>query len=128
MDRHDDGPEDAAPEMVDPIVLEDRRARFEAYRPVSLPGGLGWERGMDPEYLSDVVTFWARSYNPHPPTACGPQSDGGIVEQGPGRAQLPALLHPAAKPHREGGFACKVGLEHSRAPLIGIGYCVGGRQ
>jgi pimeloyl-ACP methyl ester carboxylesterase len=53
----------AAPEAVAQDVVDDLRARLRAFRPVPLPGGWGWRRGVDPEYLADLVTYWAHSYD-----------------------------------------------------------------
>jgi pimeloyl-ACP methyl ester carboxylesterase len=53
----------AAPETVAQDVLDDLRARLRAYRPVPLPPGQGWRRGVDPDYLVDLVTYWAHSYD-----------------------------------------------------------------
>ena len=52
-----------APEPVAQDVLDDLRARLRAFRQVPLPGGWGWRRGVDPEYLADLVGYWAHSYD-----------------------------------------------------------------
>ncbi len=54
---------EAAPPVVTDAVLTDLRARLRAYRPVVLPPGLGWSRGVDPGYLADLVEWWAGSYD-----------------------------------------------------------------
>jgi hypothetical protein len=53
----------AAPEATTQEVVDDLRARLRAYRPVPLPGGWGWRRGVAPEYLADLVAYWADSYD-----------------------------------------------------------------
>ncbi|GAA0803035.1 epoxide hydrolase family protein [Spirilliplanes yamanashiensis] len=53
----------AAPQATAPHVLDDLRARLRAFRPVPLPGGLGWRRGVDPDYLADLVGHWAHAYD-----------------------------------------------------------------
>jgi len=53
----------AAPAATTQDVLDDLRRRLLAYRPVPLPGGWGWQRGVDPEYLADLVRYWAHSYD-----------------------------------------------------------------
>src|SRR3954465_1040812 len=52
-----------APEAATPDIIDDLRARLRAFRPVPLPGGTGWQRGVDPEYLADLVAYWADSYD-----------------------------------------------------------------
>ncbi|GGP34040.1 epoxide hydrolase family protein [Saccharothrix coeruleofusca] len=53
----------AAPETVPQPVLEDLRARLRAYRRVALPPGFGWERGVDGDFLAELVTYWAEHYD-----------------------------------------------------------------
>jgi pimeloyl-ACP methyl ester carboxylesterase len=53
----------ATPAPVDRLVLDDLRRRLRAFRPVLLPRGVGWDRGMDADYLSEVVRYWAESYD-----------------------------------------------------------------
>lgn len=57
------GPLHDAPEPVDEDVLADLRARLRATRrvPVVPPaaGGPGWSRGVDPQWLSGLLTDWA---------------------------------------------------------------------
>jgi pimeloyl-ACP methyl ester carboxylesterase len=48
---------------VDQAVLDDLRGRLRATRRAALPGGLGWERGTDPEYLAELVGYWAEAYD-----------------------------------------------------------------
>jgi pimeloyl-ACP methyl ester carboxylesterase len=44
-------------------VLDDLRHRLSTYRRVALPAGFGWERGVDGDYLADLIGYWADSYN-----------------------------------------------------------------
>ena len=55
-----------APEATTEDVLDDLRARLRAFRPVPVPGGQGWRRGVDPAYLADLVAYWADSYDWRP--------------------------------------------------------------
>lgn len=52
-----------APEAVTQSVLDDLRDRLLAYRRVALPRGFGWERGVDGDYLADLIDYWAHSYD-----------------------------------------------------------------
>ncbi|MHC3474988.1 epoxide hydrolase family protein [Streptomyces sp. 7R007] len=52
-----------APPAVEPAVLDDLRSRLRAYRRLDLPHGFGWERGVDADYLSELVGYWADSYD-----------------------------------------------------------------
>lgn len=52
-----------SPEPVAQAVLDDLRARLLAYRRVDLPSGFGWERGVDGDYLAELLDYWASSYN-----------------------------------------------------------------
>lgn len=52
-----------APQPVSQPVLDDLRNRLSAYRRVDLPVGFGWERGVDGDYLADLVDYWAHSYD-----------------------------------------------------------------
>ncbi|MFL6126189.1 epoxide hydrolase family protein [Actinophytocola sp.] len=54
---------DAAPEAVRAPVLEDLRARLRAYRRVALPPGFGWERGVDGDFLAELIAYWAEHYD-----------------------------------------------------------------
>jgi pimeloyl-ACP methyl ester carboxylesterase len=54
---------DAVPEAVATPVLEDLRARLRAYRRVELPPGFGWQRGVDGDFLADLITYWAGDYD-----------------------------------------------------------------
>ena len=55
--------ENHAPATVEQSVLDDLRGRLRAYRRVALPPGLGWERGVDGDYLADLIDYWAESYD-----------------------------------------------------------------
>ncbi|AQT79958.1 enterotoxin [Mycolicibacterium litorale] len=54
---------DVTPQPVDQAVLDDLRVRLLAYRRVDLPPGFGWERGVDGDYLAELLDYWANSYN-----------------------------------------------------------------
>jgi pimeloyl-ACP methyl ester carboxylesterase len=65
---HDHDPDhDAAPEGAPPRVpretLDDLSARLRRFRPVALPPGLGWERGVDADALADLLATWAEDYD-----------------------------------------------------------------
>lgn len=52
-----------APDRVDDATLADLRRRLAATRPARLPAGAGWELGTNPEYLADLVGYWATVYD-----------------------------------------------------------------
>ncbi|MBO0678793.1 epoxide hydrolase [Mycolicibacterium sp. S2-37] len=52
-----------APGVVAQSVLDDLRTRLSTYRRVALPTGFGWERGVDGDYLADLIGYWADSYH-----------------------------------------------------------------
>ncbi|AGZ40668.1 epoxide hydrolase family protein [Actinoplanes friuliensis] len=52
-----------APPPVEQHVLDDLRARLSAYRRVAVPGGFGWARGVDGDYLGDLIAYWADGYD-----------------------------------------------------------------
>ena len=54
---------EAAPPVVDQGVLDDLKARLRAFRRIALPGGWGWRRGVDPDSLTELVAYWAESYD-----------------------------------------------------------------
>ncbi|MEW2548247.1 epoxide hydrolase family protein [Streptomyces sp. NPDC047002] len=54
---------DAAPAPARDRDLDDLRARLRAYRRVALPPGLGWERGVDGDFLADLIAYWADGYD-----------------------------------------------------------------
>jgi pimeloyl-ACP methyl ester carboxylesterase len=53
----------ASPPAVSDKVLEDLSARLRSYRPVDVPAGHGWSRGVDGDYLHDLLAYWADSYD-----------------------------------------------------------------
>jgi pimeloyl-ACP methyl ester carboxylesterase len=54
---------DDAPPPIEQTVLDDLRARLRAFRPVRPTGDHGWDRGTDPDYLADLVRWWAEDYD-----------------------------------------------------------------
>jgi hypothetical protein len=48
---------------VDQVVLDDLRARLRGYRRVGVPTGFGWSRGVDGDYLANLVSDWGESYD-----------------------------------------------------------------
>jgi pimeloyl-ACP methyl ester carboxylesterase len=52
-----------APDAVTQTVLDDLRNRLLAYRRVELPAGFGWQRGIDGDYLADVIDYWLSHYD-----------------------------------------------------------------
>jgi pimeloyl-ACP methyl ester carboxylesterase len=52
-----------APKRVDQAVLDDLRCRLRATRRIGLPRGVGWDRGMDVDYLTDLLDHWANAYD-----------------------------------------------------------------
>ncbi|MFJ9721463.1 epoxide hydrolase family protein [Streptomyces sp. NPDC101209] len=52
-----------APPAAEKAVLDDLRSRLRAYRRLYLPHSVGWERGVDAEYLFDLVRYWAETYD-----------------------------------------------------------------
>lgn len=52
-----------APGPVDRAALDDLRGRLRATRRVTLTHGAGWDRGTDPAYLDDLLSYWAESYD-----------------------------------------------------------------
>jgi pimeloyl-ACP methyl ester carboxylesterase len=52
-----------APTVVDQSVLDDLHARLRVYRRVAVPAGFGWTRGVDGDYLADLLAYWADSYD-----------------------------------------------------------------
>jgi pimeloyl-ACP methyl ester carboxylesterase len=44
-------------------TLDDLRRRLLATNRVLLPEDTGWERGVDPGYLAELVSYWADSYD-----------------------------------------------------------------
>jgi pimeloyl-ACP methyl ester carboxylesterase len=54
---------DNAPAPIAQVVLDDLQARLRGYRRVQLPTGFGWERGVDGDYLAELIDHWANSYS-----------------------------------------------------------------
>ncbi|MGX9789233.1 epoxide hydrolase family protein [Mycobacterium sp. MMS18-G62] len=52
-----------APPIVEQSILDDLRRRLRTTNRVRLPEGIGWERGVDAEYLTELVSYWADSYD-----------------------------------------------------------------
>ncbi|CDO11465.1 enterotoxin [Mycolicibacterium cosmeticum] len=52
-----------APHPVPQRVLDDLHSRLSAYRRAVLPAGFGWDRGVDGDYLADLLGYWAHSYD-----------------------------------------------------------------
>ncbi|WP_078959722.1 epoxide hydrolase family protein [Streptomyces sp. NRRL B-24085] len=55
--------EQAAPAAVEQSVLDDLHLRLRGYRRVDVPTGFGWARGVDGDYLADLISYWASSYD-----------------------------------------------------------------
>lgn len=53
----------AMPPVVEQAVLDDLRRRLRGMCRVRLPQGTGWERGIDSDYLGELVSYWADSYD-----------------------------------------------------------------
>lgn len=53
----------AKPPVVDQAVLDDLRRRLRETNRVRLPRATGWERGVDVDYLTELVSYWADSYD-----------------------------------------------------------------
>ena len=54
---------EATPAIVEQSVLDDLQARLHAYRRTRVPPGFGWERGVDADYLAQLLTYWADGYD-----------------------------------------------------------------
>jgi pimeloyl-ACP methyl ester carboxylesterase len=54
---------DDAPEPVAQDALDDLRLRLESTRRVRVPAAEAWTRGVDVEYLYDLVEYWAHDYD-----------------------------------------------------------------
>ena len=52
-----------APPPADPQALDDLRARLKSYRRVEVPAGSEWARGVDGDYLADLIADWADAYD-----------------------------------------------------------------
>ena len=53
----------AAPPTVDQEALNDLRDRLRRYRAVSLPRDHGWDRGVDADFLADLLSYWLETYD-----------------------------------------------------------------
>lgn len=47
---------------VSQVVLDDLRDRLQRFRPVATAGEQGWDRGVDADYLTELVDYWANEY------------------------------------------------------------------
>ena len=52
-----------APDRVDDAAIEDLRDRLRRTRRIPLIEGLGWERGVDATFLTDLLRSWAEDYD-----------------------------------------------------------------
>ena len=52
----------SAPRPVDESVLRDLKERLRDFRRIPLAEGVGWSRGTDPDYLDELVAYWAETY------------------------------------------------------------------
>jgi pimeloyl-ACP methyl ester carboxylesterase len=53
----------AKPPLVEQAVLDDLRRRLRETNRVRVPEGTGWQRGIDTDYLAELVFYWAASYD-----------------------------------------------------------------
>ena len=53
----------ATPDAVAQTVLDDLRRRLSEFRRVRVPRGFGWQRGVDGDYLADLIDYWATGYD-----------------------------------------------------------------
>jgi pimeloyl-ACP methyl ester carboxylesterase len=53
----------ARPPLIEQAALDDLRRRLRATNRVGLPQGTGWDRGADADYLTELVSHWADSYD-----------------------------------------------------------------
>jgi pimeloyl-ACP methyl ester carboxylesterase len=52
----------SAPRPVHESLLTDLKERLHEFRRVPLVEGVGWSRGTDPDYLAELVDYWAETY------------------------------------------------------------------
>ena len=52
----------SAPRPVDESVLVDLKDRLREFRRVPLVEGVGWDRGTDADYLTELVAYWINTY------------------------------------------------------------------
>ncbi|PJJ73694.1 pimeloyl-ACP methyl ester carboxylesterase [Diaminobutyricimonas aerilata] len=53
----------AAPDAVSDAAIDDLKTRLAAFRPPAVARGHGWARGVDPDYLADLLGTWANGYD-----------------------------------------------------------------
>jgi pimeloyl-ACP methyl ester carboxylesterase len=51
------------PPFIEQDVLDDLRRRLRATGRAALPQGTGWARGVDADYLTELTSYWADSYD-----------------------------------------------------------------
>jgi pimeloyl-ACP methyl ester carboxylesterase len=51
------------PDSVEQPMLDDLRRRLLGANRVRLPEGTGWDRGVDADYLAELLAYWANSYD-----------------------------------------------------------------
>jgi pimeloyl-ACP methyl ester carboxylesterase len=51
------------PPLAEQSTLDDLRRRLRATNRIGLPPDTGWEHGVDADYLSELVAYWADSYD-----------------------------------------------------------------
>ena len=67
---NDENPESApssassdAPPAAGDDVLDDLRERLRRFRHAPRPAGSGWDRGVEPGYLHELIEYWANNYD-----------------------------------------------------------------
>lgn len=53
----------AAPPEVEQHILDDLRSRLRQFRQVATATAHGWDRGVEPRYLSGLIDYWAQTYD-----------------------------------------------------------------
>ncbi|YCK79762.1 epoxide hydrolase (plasmid) [Arthrobacter sp. D3-18] len=53
----------SAPPEVAQDVLDDLHDRLKRFRPVATAGEHGWRRGVDPDYLAELIDYWGNGYD-----------------------------------------------------------------
>ena len=51
-----------APRPVEESILRDLHDRLREFRQVPLAEGVGWSRGTDADYLTELVAYWTETY------------------------------------------------------------------
>jgi pimeloyl-ACP methyl ester carboxylesterase len=93
-----------APDSVDQSTLDDLRRRLLDTNRVRLPEGTGWDRGVDADYLAELVAYWANSYDwrlaekriqllPWTSVTVGDTSYRALHQTSPGATKTVVLLH-----------------------------------